>query len=154
MSKQRRDANCVGFPVNRRQIYIQHDAQFPTKKKPALVAIATSINFPSSAWPVSSYRHLDFCLQPAAGLASTSRVAPTCRMDSVGALRSHSSCCCRVFYCFRVVSNTNTQNTAFRPPIRKLVTFWAVSITYPVQLNCTDSCDRGPGGISSEDFPS
>ena len=49
---------------------------------------------------------------------------------------------------------TSTQNSVFRPPRSKLVTFWAVSRTYPIQLNCTDSRDRGPGGISSEDFPS
>ena len=75
-------------------------------------------------------------------------------MDSVRALRSCSSCCCRVFHCFPLVSHASTQNSAFRPSKSKLVTLWSVSRTYPLQMNCTDSCDRGPGGISSEDFPS
>ena len=44
-------------------------------------------------------------------------------MDSANALRSRSSCCCRVFNCFRLVSHTNTQNSAFRCPKSKLVTF-------------------------------
>ena len=58
---------------------------------------------------ISPERHLDFRLQPAAGLASNSRVAPTCRMDSASALRSRSSCCCIIFHCFRLVSHTSTQ---------------------------------------------
>ena len=111
-------------------------------------------NIIQSRQSISRNRHLDFRPQPAAGLASTSRVAPNCRVDSASALRSRSSCCCSVFQCFRLVSNTNTQRTAFRPPKRKLVTFWAVSRTYSIPLNCTASRDRGPGGISSEDFPS
>ena len=99
-------------------------------------------------------RHLDFLLLTAAGSAFTSRVAPTCRMESVRALRSRSSCCCREFLCYRLVSHTSTENRDFRHQIIKMVTLWAVSGTYPIQFNCTDSHERGPGGISSEDFPS
>ena len=72
---------------------------------------------------VFSDRHLDLRLQPAAGTASTSRVAPACRMNSANALRSRSSCCWRVSQCFRLVSHTNTQNSASRAPKTKLVTF-------------------------------
>ena len=104
---------------------------------------------------ISPDRYLDFRLQPAAGAASTSRVASTCRMDSASALRSRSSCCCRVFHCLRLESShTSTQNSAFRPRKRISVTFWAVSRTYPIQLNCAESRARGPGGIGSKDFPS
>ena len=94
-------------------------------------------------WFVSTHRHLDFRLQPAADSASTSRVAPYCRMDYVSTLQLRSSCCWRVFHYFRLVSHTSTRNSAFRPPKRKLVTFWAVSRTYPKQLKCTNSRDRG-----------
>ena len=54
-----------------------------------------------SSRSISPDRYVDFRLQPAAGSASTSRVAPACRMDSVSAQSPRSSCCCKTFHCFR-----------------------------------------------------
>ena len=88
---------------------------------------------------ISPNRHLDFWLQPAAGSSSILPVAPTWIMDSGNAPPSRSSACCGVFHWFLLVSHTNTRDNVFQPPRTKLVTFWAVSRAYPVQLNCSDS---------------
>ena len=73
--------------------------------------------------PVSPYGHLHVRLQPAAGLASTSRIASTRQIDCVSARRSRSSCCCRVSHAVQLVFYTNTQNSSFWPMKSKLVTW-------------------------------
>ena len=62
-------------------------------------------------WSVSPHSHLDVRLQPATGSASTSLASPGYRMDSVSALRSRSSRCCRIAHCFQLVSHTNNSST-------------------------------------------
>ena len=46
-------------------------------------------------------------LQPATGSAPTSLVSPACRIDSPSALRSRSSCSCRITHCLQLVFHTS-----------------------------------------------
>ena len=102
---------------------------------------------------VSRDSHLDLRLQPATGSASASLASPACRMDPASALRSLSSRCCRIAYCFQLVPHTNDSSTVLPGPRKQIGHVWSVSRTYPIQL-IVPTRDRAPGGISSEDFPS
>ena len=61
-------------------------------------------------------------------------------MDSASALRSRSSRCCRIAHCFQLVSHTNNRSAKYFSVSEKQVDHvWAVSRTYAIQLNRTDS---------------
>ena len=105
---------------------------------------------------ISPDRHLDFRLPPARpparpsplGLPQLEEWTPSapCARAPLAAVGSSIA--------FGWCPTPARKTVFFRPPKSKSVTFWAVSRTYPIQLNCTDSRDRGHGGISSGDFPS
>ena len=65
-----------------------------------------------------------------------------CRMDSASALRSRSFRCCRIAHCFQLVSHTNNSSTVISGLRKASRSRWAVSSTYPIQVNYTDSRPR------------
>ena len=87
-------------------------------------------------------RHLDVRLQPATGSASTSLASPACRMDYARALRSRSSCCCRIAHCFSWCPTPTKAAQCFPASEKQVGHVWAGSRTYPIQLNCTESRPR------------
>ena len=94
-------------------------------------------------WSVSPDSHLDVRLQLATGSASTSLASPACDMDSASALCSRSSRCCKIAHCFSWCPTPTTAAAQCFPTSEKQVDHvWAVSRTYPIQLNCTDSRPR------------
>ena len=91
---------------------------------------------------VSPDSHLDVRFQPAIGSASTSLASPACTMDSASALRSRSSRCCRNAHCFSWCPTPTKAARCFPASEKQVGHAWAVSRTYPIQLNCTDSRPR------------
>ena len=83
-------------------------------------------------WPVCSYRHL------ACGFRRPAARPPPLGLPQLAEWTPPAPCACAPLdavgssIAVGWVSNTNTQNTAFRPLRSKLVTFWAVWLFFMV----------------------
>ena len=92
-------------------------------------------------WSVSPDSHLDVRLQPAIGSASTSLVSPACRLGSASALRAPPADV-ESPIAFTWCPTPTTAAQCFPASENQVGHVWAVSRTYRIQLNCTDSRPR------------
>ena len=70
------------------------------------------------------------------------RPPPLWLLQLASVRRSRCSHRCRLVHCFQLVSYTNNSSTVFSASEKQVGHVWAVSRTYPIHLNCTDSRPR------------